>query len=61
MTRHIKIEERGDFAKKQTFPAIRLKGKWLERAGFTAGSHVRLVMLSPGRMEMINENQIQAG
>ena len=31
--RILKVEEVGDFWRKQTFPRIRLKGKWLEKAG----------------------------
>lgn len=32
--RNLKIEERGDFAAKRIIPALRLKGKWLQAAGF---------------------------
>ncbi len=33
MKRRIKIEERGDYFRKQTIPTVRLKGKWLQAAG----------------------------
>lgn len=40
MQRELKIEEVGDFYKKQTVPLIRLRGKWLEKAGFQPGTKV---------------------
>jgi hypothetical protein len=53
MSRRIKIEQMGDYSQKKTIPSIRLKGKWLERAGFTAGNHVQIVMREAGRMEIV--------
>jgi hypothetical protein len=55
MTRRIKIEELGDVAKKRTAPYIRLKGQWLKRAGFPPGSHVQLILVAPGKLELIHE------
>ena len=52
MKRKIKIEERGEFYAKKTFPTIRLKGKWLERAGFLPGAHVTFTLLSPGLAQL---------
>lgn len=31
-------------------PFLRLRGRWLERAGFTVGAHVQVVVVSPGRL-----------
>ena len=39
MNRKLKVEELGaDYSPAQRKPQVRLKGKWLERAGFPAGS-----------------------
>ena len=35
MTRTLKVTDTGDFYKKNVVPQIRLKGKWLTKAGFT--------------------------
>ena len=40
--RTIKVEEVGDFHKKRTFPRIRLKGKWLDNAGFPPNTRVEV-------------------
>ena len=50
--RKLKIEADGDFAKGSIKPKIRLMGRWLERAGFSPGCHVRVVCISPGVIEM---------
>ena len=50
--RTLKIEERGDFAARQTFPAVRLKGKWLQAAGFPPGQRVTLTVLALGVIEL---------
>lgn len=41
-SRTLKIEESGDYAAKKTHPAVRLKGKWLQAAGFPPGKHIEL-------------------
>jgi hypothetical protein len=38
--RKLKIEERGDYFARKTVPTVRLKGKWLQAAGFPAGRHL---------------------
>ena len=40
--RKLKIEADGDFWKGLAKPKIRLMGRWLERAGFSPGSHVQV-------------------
>ena len=50
--RHLKIEEDGDFCKGLTFPKIRLRGQWLERAGFPPGQRVLVTRLAPGVLEL---------
>lgn len=50
--RTLKIEERGDYSERKTFPAVRLKGKWLQSAGFPAGKHLELTVISPGVIEL---------
>ena len=50
--RQLKIEAVGDFWKGLIIPKIRLAGRWLERAGFSPGSHVRVTCLAPGVMEV---------
>jgi hypothetical protein len=49
-TKHrvLKIEEVGDFWRKRTFPRIRLKGRWLAKAGLQANKHVRIENPIPG-------------
>jgi Toxin SymE, type I toxin-antitoxin system len=31
-------------------PFLRLRGRWLERAGFVVGASVQVVVVSPGRL-----------
>ena len=50
--RKLKIEAGGDFWKGLILPKIRLTGRWLERAGFNPGSHVRVTCLAPGVIEL---------
>lgn len=50
--RTLKIEEDGDFWKGKIKPKIRLKGYWLEQAGFKPGSHVSVKSLAPGIIEL---------
>lgn len=50
--RTLKIEADGDFWKGLTKPKIRLMGRWLERAGFSPGSHVHVTCVAPGIIEL---------
>ena len=50
--RRLKIEEHGDHWKGRLRPKIRLIGRWLERAGFQSGGHVRVVCVAPGILEL---------
>jgi len=53
MSRKIKIEEMGTQSSPASRkPGIRLKGKWLQRAGFPAGSHVQINIYAPGCLDM---------
>jgi len=40
-------------------PFLRLRGRWLERAGFVVGASVQVVVVSPGRLvvEVINSER----
>jgi type I toxin-antitoxin system toxin SymE len=42
-------------------PFLRLRGRWLERAGFVVGASVQVVVVSPGRLvvEVINSERPQ--
>jgi hypothetical protein len=51
-TRKLKIESDGDSWKGLIKPKIRLTGRWLERAGFSPGSHVQVVCVAPGFIEL---------
>ncbi|HWY29298.1 MAG TPA: SymE family type I addiction module toxin [Candidatus Acidoferrum sp.] len=51
-TRTLKIEERGDAWAKKIYPAVRLKGKWLQTAGFPPGQRLIVKIVSPGVIEM---------
>jgi hypothetical protein len=50
--RKLKVEEHGTEFKGAIKPKIRLIGRWLERAGFKPGSHVEVVFLAPGVIEL---------
>lgn len=50
--RRLKIESDGDFWKGLIKPKIRLRGRWLERAGFKPGAHVHVTCVAPGVMEL---------
>lgn len=50
--RTLKIEERGDFHAKRTIPTVRLKGKWLQAAGFPPGQRVTLTVRALGVLEL---------
>jgi hypothetical protein len=51
-TRRIKVEADGDRWAKKIRPKIRLMGKWLERAGFAAGTHVEVKPIADGLIEL---------
>ena len=55
-TRRLKIEEDGDFWKGTIKPKIRLKGCWLEQAGFKPGSHVSVKSIAPGVIELRSDD-----
>ncbi len=50
--RTLKVEATGDFWKGRVKPKIRLVGKWLERAGFSAGNKVAVMCVAPGIIEL---------
>ena len=50
--RRLKVEEHGDGWKNGLKPKIRLIGRWLEQAGFRPGSHVHIISVSPGVLEL---------
>jgi hypothetical protein len=50
--RRLKVERLGDPWRGKTFSGIRLKGYWLAEAGFAAGKHVRVCIISPGVTEL---------
>lgn len=52
-TRSLAVEKRGDPFKGDTHPGIRLKGKWLARAGFTPGQRVTVRQVAPGVLEIV--------
>jgi len=58
-SRSLKIEPMGDFFKKKVKPIIRIKGNWLERAGFAPGHRVQVNCLAPGVMEIRSINHTQ--
>ena len=51
-TRRLKIEEEGDPWKGKVRSKIRLKGCWLERAGFKQGNHVSVKYVASGVIEL---------
>lgn len=50
--RTLKIEEDGDPWAGKIKPKIRLKGCWLERAGFKPGTHASVIHVAPGVLEL---------
>lgn len=54
--RTLKIEEDGDVWKGLVKPKIRLKGRWLERAGFKPGAHVCVTCSAPGVIELRSDD-----
>ena len=51
-TRTLKVEATGDFFYRKVKPAIRLKGQWLERAGFGPDSHAWVMVRETGVLEI---------
>ena len=50
--RTIKVEKTGDYFYAKVKPAIRLKGRWLEQAGFPPNSHARITVLADGVLQI---------
>ena len=50
--RRLKIEEDGDPWRGTVRPKIRLKGCWLEQAGFKQGNHVSVKFVASGVIEL---------
>jgi len=48
--RTLKVELSSDFAKRKTFPKIRLQGKWLEALGFKPNGRVAIVPTVEGEL-----------
>ena len=51
-TRSLKIEAVGDFAYRRIRPRIRLRGLWLENAGFKPGHRVEVASTKPGELSL---------
>ena len=51
-TRNLKVEKSGDFFYRKVKPVLRLKGNWLERAGFAPDSRARVVIRKTGVLEI---------
>lgn len=49
-TRNLKIEADGDHWRRDLKPKIRLRGRWLARAGFAPGDRVDVICAAPGLM-----------
>src|SRR5260221_8417865 len=59
--RKLKVEEKFTYVGKlRSCPAVRLKGKWLEAAGFRPGKYLELAVISQGVLELriINERPV---
>ena len=54
--RTLKIEADGDHWRENVKPKIRLRGNWLERAGFKPGNRVSVKCVATGVMELRAEN-----
>ena len=50
--RSLKIEAVGDFATGKTQPLIRLRGGWLERAGFKPGHRTAIEVTQLGELKL---------
>jgi hypothetical protein len=65
-TRLLTVEEFGDFFKARVLPTrlasqIRLKGQWLKRCGFPAGSLAKVTLVSPGVLDIRLVTQSESG
>ena len=60
MQRKLKVEHRGDFARRKTYPMIRLRGKWLREAGFQPDSYVALT-IEQGRIVIVPQPATEKG
>jgi hypothetical protein len=58
--RSLKIEADGDGWARKIKPKIRLKGNWLERAGFRPGGRVKVTSVMVGVMEIRSEDMALA-
>jgi hypothetical protein len=56
--RTLKIEEDGDHWKGRVKPKIRLRGNWLERAGFKPGHRVSVKCVAPGILELRTQDAV---
>jgi hypothetical protein len=56
--RTLKIEEDGDPWKGGVKPKIRLRGNWLERAGFKPGHRVSVKSVAPGILELRTQDAV---
>jgi hypothetical protein len=59
--RTLKIEAVGDFATGKIKPKIRLKGHWLEKAGFKPGHRAAIHVSKPGELTLRSEERIPTG
>jgi hypothetical protein len=50
--RTLKVEKTGDYYYRKVKPAIRLKGRWLEQAGFRPDSRARIIVRATGVLEV---------
>ena len=60
MNRTLKIESEGDYWTGKVKPKIRLRGHWLERAGFKPGERVNVKEIATGVMELRADKQPDA-
>lgn len=51
-TRNLKIESTGDYFAGKVKPQIRLRGQWLECAGFKPGHRVVVQIILPGLLAL---------
>lgn len=58
--RSLKIEAEGDPWQGGVKPKIRLKGNWLERAGFRPGGRVKVTCVMHGVMELRSDDSSSA-
>jgi hypothetical protein len=56
--RTLKIEAVGDFAAGEIKPKIRLKGYWLEKAGFKPGHRAIVHIQRPGELTLLFKEHV---